>query len=83
MNLIGAIESTGIPALWVVATIAVFFVAGVGLFICHKRHQLFDRDPDGDNDFPAVRRVRAEEVLLVWGGLTLVMVSILLQVWLA
>jgi hypothetical protein len=83
MNLIGAIESTGIPALRVVATIAVLFVAGVGLLIYHKRHQFFDRDPDVDDDFPAVRRVRAEEVLLVWSGLTLVMLSILLQVWLA
>jgi hypothetical protein len=57
MDLIGAIESSGIPALRVVATIAaVLFMAGVGLRIWHKRHQLFDRDPDVDNDFPAVRR---------------------------
>ena len=83
MNLIGVIESAGVPALRVVATIAVLFMAGVGLFIYHQRHKLFDRDPDVDNDFPAVRHVRAEEVVLVWSGLTLLMVSILLQVWLA
>ena len=83
MNLIGAIESAGIPALRVIATIAVLFMAGVGLFIYHRRHMFFDRDPEVDNDFPAARHARTEEVLLVWSGLTLVMVSILLQVWLA
>jgi hypothetical protein len=62
MDLIGAIESTGIPALRVVATIvAVLFMAGVGLLICHKRHQLFDCDPDVDNDFRPCVAVRAEE----------------------
>ena len=83
MNLIGVIESAGLPALRVVATIGVLFMAGVGLVIYHGRHKLFDRDPDVDNDSPAVRHARIEEVVLVWSGLTLVMVSILLQVWFA
>jgi amino acid transporter len=83
MNLIGVIESAGIPALRVAATIAVLFMAGVGLFIYRNRHRFFDRDPDVDNDFPVVRHIRAEEVVLVWSGLTLLMVSILVQVWLA
>ena len=83
MNLIGVIESAGIPALRVAATIAVLFMAGVGLFIYHNRHRFFDRDPSVENDSPAVRHMRAEEVVLVWSGLTILMVSILVQVWVA
>jgi len=83
MNLISVIESAGLPALRVIATIAVLFMAGVGLFIYHRRHKFFDRDADVDNDFPVVRHMRAEEVVLVCGGLTILMISILAQVWLA
>lgn len=83
MNLIGVIESAGLPALRVIATIALLFMAGVGLFIYHRRHRFFDRDAAVDNDFPVVRHMRTEEVVLVWGGLTILTVSILLQVWLA
>jgi len=30
---------------------------------------------------PVVRHNRLEEILFVWGGLTLVLISILYQVW--
>lgn len=83
MNLIGAIESAGLPALRVAATVAVLAMATVGLFVYHKRHQLFDRDPSVENDSPAVRHMRAEEVVLVWSGLMILTVSILIQVWVA
>jgi len=51
------------------------------LFIYHNRHRLFDRDPDLDDDIPAVRDIRVEEVILIWGVLTQVVLSILYQVW--
>jgi len=75
------IEHAGGPALRVAFTIAVVALAGVGLFIVHKRHQFFDRDPNVENDVPAVRHNRVEEVVFVWSGLMLVLLSILFQVW--
>jgi hypothetical protein len=79
--MISAIEQAGVPALRVAFTTAVTLFLLVGTFIFRKRHQLFDRDPSVENDLPAVQHNRLEEVLFVWGGLTLVLISILYQVW--
>jgi hypothetical protein len=79
--LTGVIQSGGIPALRVAVTIAVVALVSAGLFIFHKRHQLFDRDPNIDGDIPAVRHNRVEEVVLIWTALLLVLLSILYQVW--
>jgi hypothetical protein len=46
-----------------------------------KRHQFFDRDPNVENDGLAVRHNRFEEVVFVWSGLMLVLLSILFQIW--
>jgi hypothetical protein len=80
IRLIGEIQAAAIPALRVVFTIAVLVLAGVGLFIHHKRHQFFDPDPNVENDLPVVRRSREEEILFVWIGLTLVLLGILYEV---
>jgi hypothetical protein len=79
--LTAVIEQAGVPALRVAFTIAVVALAGAGFFIFHKRHQFFDRDPNVENDVPAVRHNRIEEVVFVWSGLMLVLLSILFQVW--
>jgi hypothetical protein len=76
-----AIEQAGIPALRVAFTIAVIVFLFGGYVIFRKRHQFFDRDPSVPNDVPVVRHNRLEEILFVWGGLTLVLISILYQVW--
>jgi hypothetical protein len=81
IRLIVEIQAAAIPALRVAFTIAVLVLAGVGLFIYHKRYQFFDRDPNVDNDVPVVRRNREEEILFVWSGLMLVPLGILYQVW--
>jgi hypothetical protein len=72
MTFMAVIEQAGIPALRVAFTIAVIF---------RKRHQFFDRDPNVPNDVPVVRHNRLEEILFVWGALTLVLISILYRVW--
>ena len=79
--LTAVIEQAGVPALRVAFTIAVAALAGAGLLIFHKRHQFFDRDPNVENDVPAVRHSRVEEVVFVWSGLMLVLLSILFQIW--
>ena len=77
------IEQTGVPALRVAFTVAVIVFLLAGFFIWRRRHQFFDRDPDVANDIPVVRHNREEIILLVWGGMTLVLLNILFQVWAA
>ena len=78
---LAVIEKAGIPALRIAFTIAVivFLLGGISIF--RRRHQFFDRDPDVDNDVPVVRRNREEAIMFVWGGLTLVLLYVLNQVW--
>jgi hypothetical protein len=75
------IQQAGVPALRVAFTIAVILGALSGLFIWRRRHQFFDRDPNVLNDVPVVRHNREEEIIFVWGGIMLVLVSILYEVW--
>ena len=79
--LLAVIEQAGVPALRIAFTIAVivFLLGGISIF--RRRHQFFDRDPDVDNDVPVVRRNREEAIMFVWGGLTLVLLYVLDQVW--
>jgi hypothetical protein len=79
--MIALIEQTGVPALRVAFTIAVIIFLFAGVFIWRRRHQFFDRDPNVLNDVPVVRHNREEEILLVWSGLTLVLIVILFEVW--
>ena len=76
-----AIEQAGVPALRVAFTVAVIVFLFAGIFIWRRRHQFFDRDPNVENDVPAVRHNREEVILSVWTGLTLVLVSVLYEVW--
>jgi hypothetical protein len=78
---VAVIEQTGVPALRVGFTLAVIVFLVAGVLIFRRRHQFFDRDPNVENDVPVVRHNREEEILLVWGGLTLVLLGILYQVW--
>lgn len=80
-SILAAIEQAGLPALRVAFTIAVLIFLSAGIFIWRRRHQFFDRDPSVDNDVPVVRHNREELILFIWGGLTLVLISILYQVW--
>jgi hypothetical protein len=78
---IAVIEQAGLPALRVAFTLAVIIFLLGGIPIFRRRHQFFDRDPNVENDGPAVRHNRLEEVLFVWNGLMLVLIAILYQVW--
>jgi len=78
---IAVIEQAGLPALRVAFTLAVIIFLLGGILIFHRRHQFFDRDPNVENDGPAVRHNRLEEILFVWNGLMLVLIAILYRVW--
>ena len=75
------IEQQGVPALRVALTLAVIMFLFAGVLIWRGRHELFDRDPDVENDVPVVRHNREEAIIFVWSGLMLVLISILYQVW--
>ena len=79
--MMAVIEQAGVPALRVAFTIAVVIFMFAGFLIWRRRHQFFDRDPNVDNDVPEVRHNREEVILFVWGGMSLVLLSICLQVW--
>jgi hypothetical protein len=81
LPMMAVIEQAGLPALRTVFTIAVLIFLMGGILIFRRRHQFFDRDPNVENDVPVVRHNRMEEILLVWSGLTLVLIAILYQVW--
>ena len=80
---IAVIEQAGVPALRVAFTLALIIFLLGGYFIFRRRHQFFDRHPNVENDVPVVRHNRLEEILFVWGGITTVLIFILIQVWLA
>jgi hypothetical protein len=79
--LLGVIESAGKSPLRIGFTIPLLPLMGAGVFIYRRRDQLFGRDPEVDNDSPAIRHNRVEAIVLVWGGLTLVVLSVLYQLW--
>jgi len=78
---LAVIEKAGAPALRVAFSVAVIIFLFAGYFIWRRRHQFFDADPEVENDVPVVRHSREETILFVWSGLTLVLISILYEVW--
>ena len=76
-----AINSAAQPALRIAFTIALFLTLSAGVFIYRRRDQLFGRDADVVNDTPVVRHNRLEEIVFVWGGLTLAVLTVVYQLW--
>jgi hypothetical protein len=62
-SLIAGIEPAGLAALRVGFTFAVIVFLLAGVFIFRRRHQLFDGDPNVENDVPVVLHNRVEEVI--------------------
>jgi hypothetical protein len=79
--MLALINPTALPALRIAGTIfLVIFLLG-GLYIFRNRHRFFDKDPDIAEDLPAVRKIRAEEVLMIWCALTILILVILISLW--
>ena len=77
---IAAIEQAGVPALTGAFSIAALILVLVGIVIFRWRHRLFDRDPTVENDGREVRDDRIQLFVMVWGGLTTLIVGILIDV---
>ena len=79
--MLALVNPTALPALRVAGTIfLIIFLLG-GLYIFRNRRRFFDKDPDVDEDTPEVRKIRFEEVMMVWGALTIVILFILISLW--
>jgi hypothetical protein len=81
--MLALINPAALPALRIAATF--FFIVNLlgGWYIFRNRHRFFDRDPNVDNDIPAVRKLRVEVVMVPWCILTTLTLILLISFWLA
>ncbi len=82
-NMLALINPAALPALRIAATFFFLIYLAGGAYIFRNRHRFFDRDPNVDNDIPAVRHVRVEVVLIPWLVITTLILILLISFWLA
>jgi hypothetical protein len=81
-SMLAGINPVALPALRIVATFFFLLYLAGGAYIFRNRHRFFDRDPNVDNDIPAVRHVRVELLLIPWLGITTLILIELINFWL-
>jgi hypothetical protein len=82
-NMLALINPAALPALRIAATFFFIIYLLFGAYIFRNRHRFFGRDPNVDNDVPAVRHVRVEVVMIPWFALTTLILILLISFWLA
>jgi hypothetical protein len=82
-NMLALINPAALPALRIAATLFFLLYLAGGAYIFRNRHRFFDRDPNVDDDIPAVRHIRVEVVLIPWLVLTTLILILLISFWLA
>jgi hypothetical protein len=75
------INPAALPALRIAATFFLTVNIVAFVFIFRNRHRFFGRDPNVDGDIPAVRKLRAEVVLIPWLFLTIGLLILLVTFW--
>ena len=78
-----ALNPAVLPALRIAATFFFLIYLAGGAYIFRNRHRFFDRDPNVDNDIPAMRKLRVEVVMVPWFVLTTLILILLISFWLA
>ena len=81
--MLALINPAALPALRIAATFFLIIYLAGGAYIFCNRHRFFDRDPNVDNDIPAVRNVRIEVVTIPWFVVTTLILILLISFWLA
>ena len=79
--MLALINPAVLPALRTAATFFLMINLIGGTYIFRNCHRFFDQDSNVDNDFPAVRKLRIEVVMLPWLGLTTLLVILLINLW--
>jgi hypothetical protein len=82
-NMLALINSAALPALRIAATFFFLLYLAGGAYVFRNRHRFFDRDPNVDDDIPAVRHIRVEVVLIPWLVITTLILILLISFWLA
>jgi hypothetical protein len=82
-HMLALINPAALPALRIAATFFFLLYLAGGIYIFRNRHRFFDRDPNVDNDIPAVRKVRIEVITIPWLVLTTLILVLLISLWLA
>ena len=80
-SIVAAINPDALPALRIAATF--FFTINVlfMVYVFRNRRRFFTRDPNVDNDIPAVRHLRVEVILIPWTFVTTVILVLLIRFW--
>jgi hypothetical protein len=81
--MLAAINPVALPALRIAATFFLIVNLIGGTYIFRNRHRFFDRDPNVDEDIPAMRKLRVEVVMLPWLTLTTLLFILLIYLWIA
>ena len=81
--MLALINPAALPALRIAATFFFLLYLAGGAYIFRNRHRFFDRDPNVDNDIPAVRHLRVEVVLIPWLAISTLILILLITFWLA
>jgi hypothetical protein len=81
--MLAAINPVALPALRIAATFFLIVNIVGGTYIFRNRHRFFDRDPNVDDDIPAMRKLRVEVVMLPWLTLTTLLFILLIYLWIA
>jgi len=81
--MLALINPTVLPALRIAATFFLIINLIGGTYTFRNRHRFFDRDPNVDDDIPAVRKLRVEVVMFPWLVLTTLVLILLIYLWVA
>jgi hypothetical protein len=81
--MLAQIDPSVLPALRIAATFFLIVNIVGGIYIFRNRHRFFDRDPNVDDDIPAMRKLRVEVVMFPWLTLTALLFILLIYLWLA
>jgi len=79
--MLSLINPVALPALRIAGTFFLTLNILAFVYIFRNRHRFFGRDPSVDGDIPAVRKLRAEVVLIPWLFLTICLTILLITFW--
>jgi hypothetical protein len=80
-NMLAGINPVALPALRIAATFFFLLYLAGGAYIFRNRHRFFGRDPSVDDDFPAVRHMRVEVVMIPYLAVTTLILILLIRFW--
>jgi hypothetical protein len=79
--MLASINPSVLPVLRIAATFFLIVNVVGGTYIFRNRHRFFDRDPNVDEDIPAMRKLRVEVVMVPWFVLTALILILLIYLW--